>query len=266
LAAALALEPREHVALVGGGGKTSLMFALADELIGKNRRVITSTTTKIWHHEARKAPCVAFTQSHLSWKETLRGGLKTEGHAFLAQSLLESGKVEGISPSLADALYGEEKIEYLLVEADGSSGHPVKAHADHEPVIPLSATMVVAMSGLEAVGKRVGPEVVFRLDRFIELTGLITGERLTPPVLAGLFLERGGLFKGTPPSSKKVVFLNKYDLLTEEQEAGQLAHIILDNSSGPIDRVVIGSVRKSKYFIAKGMRYGKDISQDRRVI
>lgn len=245
---ALSLEPKEHLALVGGGGKTSLMFALADELSKKNKQVVTSTTTKIWRHEARSSSCIAFTQSNSSWRAKLREELKTHGHVFLAHSLLNSGKVKGISPSLADELYQEPGIDYLIVEADGAAGHPVKAHANHEPVIPPSATKVVAMLGIEAIGQKLEPEVVFRTDLFGKLTGLDPGQRLTPPVLAKLFLETEGLFKGSPVSSKRVVFLNKFDLLTEMQQARELASLILGNSLKQIDRVIIGSVFKMEYY------------------
>ncbi len=56
LISALGLGPREHIAIVGGGGKTSLCFALAEELLRTGTRVITTTTTKVWHKEANRAP------------------------------------------------------------------------------------------------------------------------------------------------------------------------------------------------------------------
>ncbi|MBW1887707.1 MAG: putative selenium-dependent hydroxylase accessory protein YqeC, partial [Deltaproteobacteria bacterium] len=237
LTEALALEPREHLALVGGGGKTSLMFALAEELSRKKRRIVTSTTTKIWHQEALSSSCVIFTQSSSTWMDNLREGLKIHGHVFLTQNLLDSGKVRGISSSLADDLYQDHGIDYMLVEADGSARHPVKAHAENEPVIPASVTKVVAMLGLEALGKQMVQETVFRVDSFQKLTGLKPGQKLTTPVLAKLFLDPGGLFKGTPQSAKRVVFLNKLDLLSEEREAMELANLIIDDPEKQIDRV-----------------------------
>lgn len=244
---ALGLESREHLALVGGGGKTSLMFALAEELYKKNRRVITSTTTKIWNHEARRSSCILLTQSDSSWRDKLTEGLKTHGHVFVARSLLETGKLKGISPSLSDELFQAGEMEYLLLEADGSAGHPVKAPAEHEPVIPSTATKVVAMLGLEAVGKKPEPGVVFRRDLFRKLTGINPGQILTSDVLSKIFLNPEGLFKGTPVSAKKIVFLNKLDLLPEEQEATDLACLIIEKTENRIDRVVIGSTLKGKY-------------------
>lgn len=249
LTAPLGLEAREHVALVGGGGKTRLMFALAEELRQTKTRVITSTTTKIWHHEAMHSPHVVFLQTDPAWRDRLREGLGTHGIAFLAQGLLESGKVKGITPSLADELFQGEETEYLIVEADGAAGHPVKAPAEHEPVIPSSVTKVVGMMGLEAIGQELGPEIVFRVDLFRNLTGLHEGERLTPPVLSKLFLDPAGLFKGTPVTAKRVAFLNKLELLGEEQEARELAHLILGESGGQIERVVTGSIIRGYYKI-----------------
>lgn len=249
LSTALAFEPREHLALVGGGGKTSLMFALAEELCRKDKRVITTTTTKIWHHEALRSPFVAFSEADPSWRDELGERFRMHGHIFLCHSLLDSGKVEGISPSLADELYQDLEADYLLVEADGSAGHPVKVPAEHEPVIPPHVTMVVAMLGLEALGRPLAPEIVFRIDLFRRVTGLNLGQRLAPAILSKLFLDSEGLFKGTPPSVKRVAFLNKLDLLPEGQEARDLAYLILEHTEIGIDRVVIGSVMEGIYLI-----------------
>lgn len=244
---ALGLEEREHLALVGGGGKTTLMFALAEELRQTGKRIVTSTTTKIWHHEAQGSPFVVFIQGHPAWRDKLGKELRIHGHVFLAQGLLDSGKVSGIIPSLADELYQDKEMDYLFVEADGSAGHPVKAPAGHEPVIPPLVTKVIAVLGLEAVGEPLKPEIVFRVDLFRKLTGLNPGQRLTPNVLSRLFLDSQGLFKGAPPSAKKVAFLNKLDLLAKEQEAGDLAQLIVGDSKRGVDRAVIGSIEKDSY-------------------
>ncbi len=251
LSSALDLGSRELVALVGGGGKTSLLFALAKELLQGKKRVVTSTTTKVRHREAQRSPCIVFTGSGPSWKDKLSEGLENHGHVFLARGLLDSGKVDGIGPSIANEMYQEGGIDYVIIEADGSSGHPVKAPADHEPVIPSSSTKVVAMLGLEAIGAQMGPEVVFREDLFCKLTGLELGERLTPAILARLFLESEGLFKGTPSSAKRIVFLNKRDLLSESGEVEELARLILESELNKVERVVIGSILERKYVIIR---------------
>lgn len=246
---ALALGPREHVALVGGGGKTTLMFALAEELRRTRKGVITSTTTKVWHREALQYEKVVLVGDDLQWRDKTREGLRREGTVFVGRSILDSGKVEGISPSLADDVYHDSEVHYLVVEADGSAGHPVKAPAEHEPVIPSSVTMVVAMMGLEAMGARLDEGTAFRVEQVKNVTGLHTGDILTPGALAKVFLHPAGVFKGTPEDARRIVFLNKADLIREERKAIELADILLADPLKEIDRVVLGSVKKGVYRI-----------------
>ncbi len=248
---ALALESREHLALVGGGGKTTLMSALAGVARKAGKRVLATTTTKLWHHEALSSPPVIFVQSGVSWKKDLMEDLRTQGHAFLAEKVLASGKVQGISPFLADDLFQKEIVDYLIVEADGAAGRPVKAHADHEPVIPASATKVVALLGLEALGRPLFSETVFREDLFSALTGCDPGETLSPAVLFKLISNPQGIFKGAPACAKKVVFLNKADLLARDHLASELVDLLLSDQTREFYRVIIGALAKDQYFIAR---------------
>ena len=49
---AFSLEKREVISLVGGGGKTSLLFAFGKELPSSREGVLLTTTTKIWEPPA----------------------------------------------------------------------------------------------------------------------------------------------------------------------------------------------------------------------
>ena len=249
LTSALGLRHKEHMAVVGGGGKTSLMFALARELRLMGRQVVITTTTKVFHGEAYQSPLVILAPPGTPWYDDMIQGLEKQGLVFIGSRELESGKVEGISPKRADAMFQAPLLDYLIVEADGAAGRPVKAPADHEPVIPSSTTVVVALMGLEAVGEKLGAEMVFRPDRFERVTGLVQGGRLTPEVFALIFASPKGLFKGSPRAARHVAFLNKLDLLGDEQEARELAHVILNHPKSPLERVVVGSIMKGHYSI-----------------
>jgi probable selenium-dependent hydroxylase accessory protein YqeC len=247
LRAALSLAAREHIALVGAGGKTSLLFTLAEELTRAGKRVITSTTTKIWHHQVMKAPCVVYTDTLHSWRDRVKEGLVEVGHVFVGRCVLESGKVDGINPYTSDRLFGDLEVDYLLLEADGAAGLPAKAPAAHEPVIPASATLVVAMIGLESVNRPLSSEVVFRLDEMKKITGLAMSMPLTTTALSRLFLHPKGLFKGSPRLARRIPFLNKLDLLKSDQDALELAGMILDEGKAKISRVLIGSIKAGRY-------------------
>ena len=73
--------------------------------------------------------------------------------------------------------------DYVLVEADGSKQLPLKAHLDHEPVIPTCANQTVQVVGLSGIGCPI-EAVTHRPERFAELcsasvTDIATLERVS---------------------------------------------------------------------------------------
>ena len=244
---ALALGSKEHVALIGGGGKTTLLFEMAHVLRQAGKRVLLTTTTKLWQRQALQSSVLILTRSEPFWRTRLLEALQVHGDVMLAGSLLDSGKVQGIDPALVDELYLQAPIDHVLVEADGSAGHPVKAHAAHEPVIPASATVVVALLGLDALNQSLGPDLVFRWEAFQRITGAALGQPLTPQVLARLVSHPAGLFKEAPDHARRIVFLNKRDLCTDEKEVEDLASLVLSSAPRPIDRVVTGSLKRGVF-------------------
>ena len=107
---ALGLGSREHVALVGGGGKSSLMFALAAELRHESKRILTTTTTKVWHRQALEAPCTLLLDGTDCSEHALDEKIGKHHHVFLGECLLDNGKIEGISAALADVLFHEQRV------------------------------------------------------------------------------------------------------------------------------------------------------------
>ncbi len=249
LVSALGLGPREHIAIVGGGGKSALMFALANALSRAGARVATTTTTKVWLAQARLAPHVIFRHNHPLWREDLGRGLSESKSVFVAERPLENGKAQGIDAAVCDDLFTSGAADYIIAEADGAAGRPIKAHAPHEPVIPQSSTVVVAMAGLDCLGRPANSLTVFRLDFFLRMSGLREGQTLTPESISRLFKGVAGLFRGSPPEARLVVFLNKLDHLMGDQEAISLGRRILKTSFLPLDRVICGSLREQRYRI-----------------
>ncbi len=243
--AALDLGDREHVVMVGGGGKSTLLCALCRELGGQGVRVAAATTTKVWHCQAVAAGPVVLTDED-GWQDRLEGALGAGKTPFLGRRLLPTGKVEGVVPKLADALFARGRIDRLLVEGDGAAGRPLKAPRPGEPVVPASATRVVAVAGLEALGRPMGSDTVFRMDRFQEITGAAPGERLTVSILTRLFARPEGLFKNCPESAQRSVFLNQLDL-ADPREACSLADRLLSDPDAHVRHVVLGSLRDNRY-------------------
>jgi len=238
------LLPRELIAVVGGGGKSTFMRALAEEARSTGRRAIATTTTKVRVAEAKAIGRVVYCRGDNLVSEDFscrRTGL------FIGREGVEAGKIGGIEPESADILFSKYPLDFLIVEADGAAGKPLKAPTAHEPVIPSYTTLVIAVVGLEAIGRPVSEESVFRMERFESVTGLKRGEIITAESILPLFYSPCGLFKNCPAGARKAVLLNKADLLTDARTAGSLAEMILAGSLGELERVVAGSIAGRRF-------------------
>jgi probable selenium-dependent hydroxylase accessory protein YqeC len=136
-------------------------------------------------------------------------------------------KLKGIHPSWLSAL--RKQWPHILVEADGSKRLPLKAPADHEPVLPPDPDLVVAVLGLDGLGQPMDGRTVHRPERFAQITDCELGEPIQWAHLAALAGHPSGLFKGAP--GRRVLLLNKADLApilpTREQLAALPANLVL---------------------------------------
>ena len=69
------------------------------------------------------------------------------------------------------------------------------------------------------------------------------GGRLTDEAMAILVTHPKGIFKGTPPSSRVVAFLNKVDTPRGVAKAKSIARKILDKRHPQIERIVLGQLK-----------------------
>ncbi|MDD4767945.1 MAG: selenium cofactor biosynthesis protein YqeC [Desulfotomaculaceae bacterium] len=235
---ALGLSDREVVSFVGGGGKTSLMFRLNRE-IPVSRRVIMTTTTKIYMPAADKYPTVLLSDKR-PIKKTLQNILQSGARPVLGQQLLPDNKVKGFSAERLDSLIYENNgfADFVLVEADGSKGRSLKGYLDYEPVVPRSTTVLVVVIGADAIGRALDDSVVHRPETVSKMIGLKPGAIIEPENIAGLIIHPLGVLRSCPPGARIVPFINKTDCLKSRDEAYKLAKLLL---GGRIKSVILGS-------------------------
>lgn len=224
------------IALVGAGGKTSALFGLGEELSARGASVLLTTTTHIL--DPRTEPGRPFDQVVLDPALEAPAGTGLPGPWSLepappgrgrrivlaARELPELGKLKGVHPSRIDELAelaelvelaGRAGLErswpFILVEADGAKGRPVKAPAPHEPVLPAGTGLVLGVVGLDCLGRPMDEASVHRPERFEEATGCGPGAPIRLEHLAALTRSPLGLFKGAPRGARRVLLLNKAD-------------------------------------------------------
>lgn len=235
------IRPGAVISLVGGGGKTTLMFALAHEIEAAGEKVVTTTTTRILEPlESETFLIVEADEKELV--NLLPGALDYHPHITLAAFRLPDGKLKGISSQTVDRMAASKLVPYIINEADGSAGKPLKAPNATEPVIPESTTLVIAVVGIDALGCPLTEENVFRPKIVSRLTGLEPGAPVTEDAIAVLLTYTEGITKGTPAHAEIIPLINKTDKLPDLSAAESLAKKILAKGHPRIKRVVLGQI------------------------
>ena len=80
--------------------------------------------------------------------------------------------------------------DYVLVEADGSAGLPLKAHAPHEPVIPAEAARTILVVGASGFGRPIR-EAAHRPERYAQLAECDIETAVTPEIAARVLRAEG---------------------------------------------------------------------------
>ena len=161
-----ALDIRPGVtALIGGGGKTGLMLTLAKELKSEGS-VILCTTTRIYPPEDVEVLLGAD-------KYSIAAALKRHGVVCVGEMYGEK-----LGPSNIEVSEFARLADYVIAESDGSKGLPLKAHAQHEPVIPEGAKVIYVI-GADGIGKPVA-KAAHRPDLYAEGLGKDVTHIVTP--------------------------------------------------------------------------------------
>jgi len=219
--------PQGITAMVGGGGKTTLMLRLAQELAQRGARVIVTTTTHIFPPEGIPTGNPA--------------NAEEVAHALLIEPLLCLGK------PLKDGKLGAPDLtmtalsflaDYVLVEADGAKRLPLKAPSEYEPVIPTETQLVIAVAGLDGAGQPI-QEAAFRSGLYAALCGKKETELVTPRDIALVLAHEAGQRKDVPQGARFAVLLNKADDAVRKTAAQEIAAELGNDS---VERVVIASL------------------------
>ena len=204
-------------ALIGGGGKTTLMYTLAEEL-RRRGTVIVTTSTHIQRPEQYPV---------LTAADDVAAALAAHGAVCVAGETAE-GKL--CAPALSFEMLAA-LADFVLVEADGSKRLPLKAHAPHEPVIPPNARQTIYVVGADGFGHPIR-QVCHRPERYAALCGAAEDDTVTPALEAKV-LHAEGYDTGW-------VYINKVETPEDWRNAEALAALLPG-------KVLAGSLRERAY-------------------
>ena len=146
------------IAIVGSGGKTTLLKTLAKQYREAGKTVFATTTTHMFIEED-----TLLTDD----PETIIHGLQETG--FVMAGIPEGIKFRSLSPETFRAVCAHADV--VLVEADGSKHMPLKYPNQSEPVIPEHTDRIIVVWGPHGLG-RPAREVCHRLELVTRCLGI----------------------------------------------------------------------------------------------
>lgn len=216
--------------VIGGGGKTTLLRSLADELVAEGKTVVLATTTHFLPFSG--IDTVVSTDEF----EVARQ-LKAQRVIYVGTPAHEARNAGKLAPSRIAPHDLASLADFVLVEADGSRHMSVKAHSDREPVIPDGSDLTIMVIGASAFGKPVA-QTVHRAEIFCENSGCEQNDVVTPELLArhlATETRRGAI-------DPNLVIVNQ----AESPETIEAAHALYDELAAVGMKVpmLAGSIRR----------------------
>ncbi|WP_303050873.1 selenium cofactor biosynthesis protein YqeC [uncultured Slackia sp.] len=256
--------PPKTTAIIGSGGKSTLLRALAEELATEGAEGTGFAATEIATDkpQAGKTPSEGCPTEEATGDNPSAGGGEPSSRRLATKGAATAGAerrarvivttstkmfVPDWCPVLFDATMDEVRLalsthpivcvgriheptgkldapnmafsdlkgaaDYLLVEADGAKMLPLKAHAEHEPVIPECAKRTVCVVGIDGVGRPIS-QACHRAERFARLAGVSTADATTPEMVARV-LEAEGLHD--------TILINKVESDNDRRAAERIA-------------------------------------------
>jgi probable selenium-dependent hydroxylase accessory protein YqeC len=248
------LQLYRSIYLIGGGGKTSLMYALADSLVREGQMVISSTSTKIIspQEDQSKALVVSEHIEHVcAVASYLLPQLRhiTVAHSFESGLALPDAKLCGFLPDAFAKLTAF--TDYVLVEADGSAGRSLKAHAAHEPLVSPDADLVIAVIGADCVGLPLDGKHIHRAELFASVLGLPLGHIITACDVANIFFHSSGYLAKISDNTSVSVFISKVRSELTRQAAIAIANALRQiDIRSKIKEIVLGDIPPNQTHLA----------------
>ena len=163
------------IALVGSGGKTTLLKKMAADYRQQGKSVFVTTTT---HMLAE--PDTLLTDD----AGEILGRLQENG--YVMAGIPEGEKIKALSRETFAAVCA--KADVVLVEADGSKCLPLKYPNSAEPVIPEGVREIIVVCGLNALGQK-AKDVCHRLELVKDCLGIGDDTVITPVHIQKLVTE-----------------------------------------------------------------------------
>ena len=209
------------VCITGAGGKTSLMYRLAEEIERAGQTAICTTTERLL-----PPPPGYYTVAEDDVEQIER----PSNIPFVIAGRKDpenSRRYLGYTAEEVDTLYSMGQADWILLEVGPSQGRSVLAHKPGTIKYPAGTKAVIGMVGLSAIGKNLDDVWVTGAELFAKISGQDSNGKVTEQAIANFATAAEGIFMDAPKDAKKILFLNQADISATREAGYRVADLVL---------------------------------------
>ena len=203
------LKAGASVALMGAGGKHTLMARLKQELTAAGMSVLLTSSTNLHRPTGERESPLYLIDQHSNWSAEMTDRLHQSQAVYLLQRDLGQGMLKGLQPELLKRLRREYPQAVMVIKTDGARKRAFKAPGSDEPVIPTFANICVLIAGLDSIGRPLDDRHVHRPEIVARLAEVESDTPITSEIMARVVAHRRAYLPKFPPGAKCILYLSK---------------------------------------------------------
>ncbi len=228
------LREKSHVvSMIGGGGKTTLLYEMAGFAVRNGQNVLVTTSTHIY------CPPKEWRDGSLA---DVKRKFEAGRAAIIGSDCQDPEKLSMPEEKLFQA--AKKLADLTMIEADGAKHLPCKAPAEHEPALLSCSDIVVGVTGLSALGQSL-QKGCFRAALASELLGCSMDHRISAADLAQLIAAKTGQQKNLEGRSFYAV-LHQYEEKEHREAALEIAERLQEQGIGHVLFTCAGESRSNE--------------------
>lgn len=227
------------ISIAGSGGKTTLLFHLAEEL-KEQYHVLVTTSTKIFNPSSKGYPLYTSLDSYFNNNIASLNGVKVVSKAID----YDRNKLIGIDDNDLEKIIND--FDITIIEADGSRNLPLKGWKDNEPVILSRTNKTIGIIPIDMLFKNIDENSIYGFEELKKLIGNI--EYIDCEAIGKICSNRNGLFKNS--RGNLYLYINKADKEDDVKKALYLSDYLKKFIVGkPYNfKICFGSLEQGEFY------------------
>lgn len=230
------INKKDIVVVTGAGGKTSLIFSLAEKL-SKLGKVLITTTTKMYKPSPNNYEFLKIESNiYLGNKKNITViGNKEENNKITSLSYKEIQDFQ-------------DNFDYILIEGDGAKEKIIKFWNDSEPCIPKFATKIIGVINSEIFNLDFNENNTHRYNLSPKKLLKFSNKKIDSSFLSSYILD-ANFFKNCSLKCERYIFFNGIDgnnKIEKLKKTLETTNILLKNNY--FINIVLGSIKNNEFY------------------